>query len=85
MQSDLIATQARKQRANCFKNNKDIHLYVLVIYTVQFVGSPRNKQDKIEIRAYIKDRVALSIPAKQIYNELNDIYGSSTVSYMTLR
>ena len=57
---------------------------VLVIYTVQFVGSPMNKQGKIEIRAYIKGRVALCIPPKQIYNELNDIYGSSTVSYMTV-
>ena len=38
-----------------------------------------NKQGKIE-----KGRAALCIPPKQIYNELNDIYGSSKVSYMTV-
>ena len=43
-----------------------------------------NKQDKKEIRAYINGRVALCIPPKQIYNELNDIYGCSMVSYMTV-
>ena len=40
-----------------------------------------NKQGKIEIHAYIKGRVALCMPLKHIYNELNDIYGSLTVSY----
>ena len=57
---------------------------MLVIYTPQFVVSQINKQGKIEIRAYIKRRVALCIPPKQIFNELNDIYGSSTVTYMTV-
>jgi hypothetical protein len=43
-----------------------------------------NQGGKIEIRAYIKGRDALYIPPKQMYNELNDIYGSSRLSYMTV-
>ena len=42
------------------------------------------KQGKIEIRAYIKGCIPLCIPPKQIYNELNDIYGSFTVSSQEL-
>ena len=61
--------------------NISICICELVIYTVQSRGSPLNKQGKIEIRAYIKGHDALCIPSKQIYNELNDIYGSSMVSY----
>ena len=40
---------------------------------------------KSEIRAYIKARGVLKIPAKQILKELCDIYGSSAVSIATVR
>ena len=54
MPSDLIATEARKPRANNFKNDRDICLYtrMCVINIHCAVGSQISKQGKIEIRAY---------------------------------
>ena len=49
-----------------------------------FIAAMKGSQ-KSEIRAYIKARVFLKIPAKQILKELCDIYGSSAVSIATVR
>ena len=57
---------------------------VAVIYTDQFLNCTMKKELKIEIRAYIKGRAALTIPPKNVYKDLTDIYGSSTVSFMTV-
>ena len=57
---------------------------VAVIYTDQFLNCTMKKELKSEIRAYIKGRAALKIPPRNVYKELTDIYGSSTVSFMTV-
>ena len=57
---------------------------VAVIYTDQFLNCTMKKELKPEIRAYIKGRAALKIPPRNVYKELTDIYGSSTVSFMTV-
>ena len=57
-----------KNACKLLQNEKKIStsICVLVIYTVQFVGSPMLKQGKIKIRAYIRDLVALCIPSKHL-------------------
>lgn len=49
-----------------------------------FLAAMKGSQ-KSEIRAYIKARGALKIPAIKIRKELCDIYGSSAVSLITVR
>ena len=57
---------------------------VAVIYTDQFLNCTMKKELKPEIRAYIKGRAALKIPPRNVYKKLTDIYGYSTVSFMTV-
>ena len=42
------------------------------------------KEIKVEMHAYIKGHVELGIPPKQVFKELINIYGPSTLSYMSL-
>ena len=57
---------------------------VSLICTGQNLYNTMNKELKVEVRAYIKGRVALCIPPKQIYKELSDIHGNSRFTYMTI-
>ena len=59
----------------------DIHVWNRVTrYHWPFFIAAMKGSQKSEIRAYIKARGVLKIPAKQILKELCDIYGSSAVS-----
>ena len=53
---------------------------VSLIYTGQYLYNAL----KVEVRAYIKGRVALCFPPKEIYKEVSAIHGHSTFTYMTI-
>ena len=57
---------------------------VSLIYTGYILEITINSENKVEIRTYIKSRTALHISPKDIYSELNSIYGNSVVSFMTV-
>lgn len=57
---------------------------VSLIYTGYILEITMNSDNKVEIRTYIKSRTALHISPKDIYSELNSIYGHSVVSFMTV-
>ena len=57
---------------------------VAVIYTDQFLTCTMKKELKLEIRVYMKGCDTLKIPPRNLYEELTDIYGSSTVSFITV-
>ena len=43
-----------------------------------------NMDQKTEIRSYIKYRIRLNIDSKQVFNELDGIYGHQTTSMHTI-
>ena len=55
-----------------------------VIYTDQFTLLHWNKDQKTEIRSYIKCRIRLNIDSRLIFNELCGIYGPQTISMRTV-
>ena len=80
-----IANHTRLFHANCFPTDRVIsnwnrcsHLH-WPIYLSHW-----NRDQKTEIRSYVKCRSRLNIDSKQIFNELCDIYGPQTISVSTV-
>lgn len=61
-----------------------IHLNVVESYVLAIFVSSMKSADKPEIRAYIKTRGSLNIPASKIFSELCEVYGKSAVSFSTV-
>lgn len=50
---------------------------VSLVYTGHILEITMKRHYKVEVRTYIKSRTALHVSPKDIYNELNGIYGHS--------